>query len=240
MGVNIYKDVEELMHELAKAICRVAKESIEKRDQFNFVLSGGSSPKKLYSLLASESYREKINWDKTYFFFGDERFVPEHDPQRNSLMAQETLFDPLNISRSKIFKVDTTGSPEEAARKYENDILNHFGSSPVEFDFILLGIGDNAHTASLFPNTSVLKVTDATVKSIFVDELDMFRITMTAPMINDARHIAFLVYGKDKADAVYEILEGKDGTDNKYPARLINSHSKNVQWYLDSEAASSL
>lgn len=240
MGLNIYQDVGDLMHELANAICKVAAESITARDQFNFVLSGGSSPKQLYTLLATTEYRDKIKWDKTYFFFGDERFVPEHDPQRNSLMAQETLFDPLNIHKSNIFKMDTSGTPEEAAERYNNEIISHFGNSPANFDLILLGIGDNAHTASLFPNTSVLHEDEAAVKSVFVDEVDMFRITMTAPMINNARHIAFLVFGRDKADAVYEILEGRDGSANKYPARLIKSDSKKVQWYLDKEAASRL
>jgi len=240
MGLNIYQEVGDLMRELANAICRVAAESIAARDQFNFVLSGGSSPKQLYTLLASKEYRDQIDWNKTYFFFGDERYVPEHDPQRNSLMAQETLFDPLHIRKSNIFKVDTSGSPKEAAERYENEIISHFGSSPAKFDLILLGIGDNAHTASLFPYTSVLTETIAAIKSVFVEEVNMFRITMTAPMINNARHIAFLVFGKDKAGAVFEILEGRAGSADKYPARLIKSDPQKVQWYLDKEAASLL
>ncbi|MGO3183865.1 MAG: 6-phosphogluconolactonase [Aequorivita sp.] len=240
MGLDIFTDLDDLINALAKTICDAAAESISARGQFNFVLSGGSSPRKLYKLLASKAYRDKIDWDKTYFFFGDERFVPKQDSQRNSLMAKEVLFEPLKISESHIFNVITTGSPEDAAQRYADSIEAHFQKKPIEFDFILLGLGDNAHTASLFPNTPVLEETKATIKSVFVDELDMNRITMTAPLINQARHIAFLVFGKDKAEAVYQVLHGTEGSTNEYPARLIQSYEKKVQWFLDTAAVSRL
>ena len=240
MDLEIYKDENDLINALGEAICKVSEEAISTRGQFNFVLSGGSSPRKLYKLLASKTYRNKINWKKTYFFFGDERFVPENDSQRNSLMAKEVLFDPLKISKSHIFNVDTTGSPEEAAQRYADSITTHFKKEPVEFDFILLGLGDNSHTASLFPNTSVLEETEATIKSVFVKEVDMYRITMTAPLINQSKHIAFLVFGEDKAEAVYRVLEDKSGSTQEYPARLIASEEKKVQWFLDIAAASRL
>ena len=124
--------------------------------------------------------------------------------------------------------------------KYAESIEKHFGNQPVQFDFILLGLGSNAHTASLFPNTSVLNETEATIKAVFVDEVEMFRITLTAPLINQARNIAFLVFGKDKADAVYEILEATDALSNLYPARLIQQKDKKVHWFLDEEAAEKL
>ena len=240
MDLDIYKDVDDLINALAEAICKSSKEAIKAHGQFNFVLSGGSSPRKLYELLASKKYKNKIDWGKTYFFFGDERFVPKNNSQRNSLMAKEVLFDPLEIEKSHIFNVDTTGSPEEAAQKYAESIAEHFRKTPVEFDFILLGLGDNAHTASLFPNTSVLEETEATIKSGFVKEVDMYRITMTAPLINQAKHIVFLVFGKAKADAVYQVLEGKSGSSKQYPGRLIKSNEKKVQWFLDTASASRL
>lgn len=240
MELKIFEDSDELINALAEAICEVAKEAIADRGQFNFVLSGGGSPRKLYKLLASEKYKGKIDWDKTYFFFGDERFVPENDSQRNSLMAKEALFQPLKITNSHIFKVDTTVSPEVAAQSYAETVATHFQKIPVEFDFVLLGLGDNAHTASLFPNTEVLQETEATIRSVFVKEVDMYRITMTAPLINQAKKIAFLVFGKDKAEAVYQVLEDKSGSKKQYPARLINSDEKKVEWYLDTAAASRL
>ncbi|MGA9213512.1 6-phosphogluconolactonase [Kaistella sp.] len=240
MDLNIYNTVDEVMNALAQTICHVSELAIKKRGQFNFVLSGGSSPRKLYELLASKTYHNKIAWNKTYFFFGDERFVPENDSQRNSLMVKKVLFDPLKITKSHIFNVDTTGSPKEAAQKYEESIAAHFQNKTVEFDFILLGLGDNSHTASLFPNTSVLEETEATIQSVFVKEADMYRITMTAPLINQARNIAFLVFGKEKAEAVFHVLEDQSGSSIQYPARLIKRNEKKAQWFLDKTAASRL
>lgn len=240
MNIKIYDDSDDLIHALAQAICDAARAAVSARGQFNFVLSGGSSPKKLYKLLASKPYKKQIEWEKTYFFFGDERFVPKDNAQRNSLMAKKALFDPLKIPKSHIFKVNTTGSPEQAAQKYADSIAEHFQKTPVEFDFLLLGIGDNAHTASLFPHTDVLDETEATVKSVFVKEVDMYRITMTAPLINQARNIAFLVFGADKSEAVTQILEEKTGSIAQYPARLINSDDHKVVWYMDTAAASKL
>lgn len=238
--LEIYKDTNDLINALAEVICEISKDAIEARGQFNFVLSGGSSPRMLYALLASDAYKNKIDWSNTYFFFGDERFVPENDSRRNSEMAKEALFEPLKIEDSHIFRVNTSGTPEEAAQNYWEAITSHFNNKPVEFDFNLLGLGDNAHTASLFPNTSVLKETEATIKSVFVAEVDMYRITMTAPLINQSKHIAFLVFGEGKAEAVFQVVEGETGTVNEYPARLIKSDEKKIQWFLDINATSYL
>lgn len=238
--LKIYKDKNDLLNALAETICDSARKAIIARGQFNFVLSGGSSPKSLYELLASEKFKNKIDWDSTYFFFGDERFVPKNDPQRNSVMAEKALFEPLKIKDSQIFRVDTTASPEKSAEKYAESTAKHFANKPVEFDFILLGLGDNSHTASLFPNTAVLQETEATIKSEFIEEVNMNRITMTAPLINQARQIAFLVFGKDKATAVYHILKNKEGSIEEYPARLIQQDKNKILWFLDSDSASQL
>ena len=238
--VNVYNEIDELLNALAEFICSTSKRAIADRGQFNFVLAGGNSPKKLYELLASEKFKNKIDWDKTYFFFGDERFVPENDSQRNSLMLKKALFLPLKIKDSNVFSFDTSSSPENAALLYDKSIQSHFLEKTVEFDFVLLGLGDNAHTASLFPNTIVLKETHATITSVFVKEVNMYRITMTAPLINQARHIAFLVYGKEKADAIYHVLKDSEGTRSDYPARLITTKKDKTHWYIDRDAASRL
>ena len=237
--LKIFDEVDDLINALAEAISVAAEFAIEVNGRFNFVLSGGSSPKKLYELLASGSFKNRIDWDKVYFFFGDERFFPAEDSQRNSVMVKEALFEPLKIKCDNIFEVDTSGSPEESAQNYWDSISKHFNGKPIEFDFILLGLGDNSHTASLFPNTSVLNETVATVKSIFIEEVDMFRITMTAPLINQSKNIVFLVFGEGKAKAVFHILEDQSGSVNEFPARLIKSEGK-VEWFLDSAAAARL
>ncbi|MGS0748974.1 6-phosphogluconolactonase [Halpernia sp. GG3] len=237
--LKIFDEVGDLINALAEAISVAAEFAIEVNGRFNFVLSGGSSPKKLYELLASDSFRNRIDWDKTYFFFGDERFVPAEDSQRNSVMVKEALFEPLKIKGDHIFEFDTSGSPEESAENYCETIAKHFNGKPIEFDFILLGLGDNSHTASLFPNTSVLNETEAIIKSVFVEEVNMYRITMTAPLINQAKNIVFLVFGEGKSEAVFHILEDKSGSANEYPARLIKSEGK-VEWFMDNEAAGKL
>lgn len=235
-GLELYKDTDALINALADVICKESIEAIKERGEFNFVLSGGSSPKKLYELLASEKYKNKIDWGKIYFFFGDERFQSEESPKRNSVMASETLFKPLNIDDSHIFKVDASGSPEDAAQKYAKSIATHFKKKPVVFDFILLGLGDDAHTASLFPNSAILDETEATVKSIFVKDVHMYRITMTAPLINQAREIAFLVFGENKAEAVCNVLHDMEKSPQQYPAKLIHPKKGNLRWFLDTNA----
>lgn len=240
MNLQIFKNSEELMNALATCIVKTADEAIASRGRFNFVLSGGSSPRKLYKLLASKEFKKKIDWKNTFFFFGDERFVPENDSKRNSRMAKEVLFNPLKIEKSHIFEVDTTKSPEIAAESYMNTIQDHFRNDVITFDFILLGLGGDAHTASLFPKTTVLKETQATVKSIFVKKVNMNRITMTAPLINQARTIAFLVYGEAKAEAVFRVIEDKTVSSTDFPAKLIAISKKKTKWFMDIPAASKL
>jgi 6-phosphogluconolactonase len=221
---------------LADFIVTTSKEAIAKNGRFNIALSGGSSPKKLYELLASKDYRGKIEWTKVFFFFGDERYVPLDHKDSNYLMTLHALFEPLGISREQIFSVNTVLAPAEAARDYEHCMVQHFKGTSCRFDLILLGLGDNSHTASLFPFTSVLHEKKALVKEIFVDEVKMYRITFTAPLINAAHHIAFLVYGSGKAEAVHHIL--KDPTNIElYPAQLIEPVDGSLYWFMDEAAA---
>lgn len=240
MKIEIFNEIEALINALAKLIVIISKEAIAKNGQFNFVLSGGSSPRKLYELLASDKFKDKIEWQKTYFFFGDERFVPAENSQRNSLMANESLFEPLKIPNSNIFALDTTKSPEESAKIYAKTIENHFNGNEIKFDFVLLGLGDNSHTASLFPFTSVLNTTESTVKSVYVEEVNAYRITMTAPLINQAENIAFLVFGDNKSEAVHHILAEKNNEVEKYPAKLIAPKDGKLFWFLDENAAALL
>ena len=239
MNINVFKTVHELIGATADYFVKVAQESIALRDEFNVVLSGGSSPEKLYKLLASPNYKQQVDWAKINFFFGDERHVPANDPENNALMVKRTLFDPLNISASKIFSINTSLSPIEAAKTYSELITTHFKGQKVGFDLILLGLGDNSHTASLFPDTPVLAEKLATVKSVFLKQLNIYRITMTAPLINQATHIAFLVYGEAKADAVKHVLEDRFDAE-KYPAQLIHPEQGDLEWFLDETAASGL
>jgi len=236
MKLNIFNTPENVLVNLATYFVTLAEQSIAKNGKFSVALSGGSSPKKLYEMLASDDFKNKVDWENVYFFFGDERYVPQDDKDSNYLMAKTALFDPLQIDDSNVFAVDTSLNPEEAAAEYKKAIDLFFDEESLEFDLVLLGLGDNSHTASLFPHTPVLHEVDATVKEVFLEDQQVFRITFTAPLINQAHNIAFLVYGEGKAIAVHHVLEDAKDIEN-YPAQLIAAEHGDLRWYLDEPAA---
>jgi 6-phosphogluconolactonase len=238
MKLNIFNTENEVLAALAAYFVQVANESVTKQGKFSVALSGGSSPKKLYELLAS-SFKNDVQWDKVYFFFGDERNVPQTHPDSNYLMAKKALFDPLNINTSNVFPVDTSLDPKDAAQRYEAEIEAFFEDEEQSFDLILLGLGDNSHTASLFPHTPVLHDRTPGVKEVFLQDQQVYRITLNAPLINEAQHIAFLVYGQAKAIAVHHVLEDDEDIE-EYPAQLIEPIVGEIQWFLDHDAASML
>ncbi len=153
-------------------------------------------------------------------------------------MAKKSLFDPLKIANDHVFAINTSLSPEDSAKAYEKSIRDHFKGS-CKFDLILLGLGDNSHTASLFPHTPVLHETTALMAGLYIEEVKMDRITFTAPLINQAHSIAFLVYGAGKAEAVRHILKDPTNID-EYPAQLIKPDDGELLWFLDEEAASKI
>lgn len=238
MKLNIFDSEAEVLRNLAGYFATTALQSITANGRFTVALSGGSSPKKLYELLATD-YKDKIEWNKVYFFFGDERYVPQTDPDSNFLMVKKALFDPLKIAKPQIFAVDTSVEPKLAAQQYDNTIKDFFNSKEIRFDLVLLGLGDNSHTASLFPHTPVLNDKEPSVKEVFLEDQKVYRITLNAPLINHAYRIAFLVYGIGKAEAIHHVIEDKEDINN-YPAQLIKPVNGEVQWFLDNQAASAL
>ncbi len=239
MKLNVFRTEEEVLERLAEYFIQIAQQSILAHGRFSVALSGGSSPQKLYELLASD-YKDKLDWDKVYFFFGDERYVPHTDLNSNFLMVKKALFDPLSIAETQIFPVDTSVEPTAAAQKYAEVIKGFFNGKEIRrFDLVLLGLGDNSHTASLFPNTSVLYDEIPSVKEVYLEDQKVYRITLNAPLINQAYHIAFLVYGEAKAVAVHHVIEDKQDIDN-FPAQLIKPIEGELQWFLDKAAASNL
>ena len=238
MSLNIFNNEDEVLAALAAHFSDLANSAISANGKFSVALSGGNSPKKLYQLLASD-YSDKIDWTKVYFFFGDERYVPQTDEDSNYLMAKKALFEPLEIETGNIFPVDTSLSPEAAAANYQETIEQFFDESEQSFDLILLGLGDNSHTASLFPHTLVLHDTKQGVKAVYLEDQKIYRITLNAPLINEAEHIAFLVYGDGKAEAVHHVLEDDENIE-EYPAQLIEPIVGEMQWFLDEAAAANL
>jgi len=237
--LHIYKTVSETIKGLADYFVQTVNTAIKEKGRCSVVLSGGNSPKKLYQLLTTPDYSRQIDWDKIYFFFGDERYVPFTDPENNGNMVKKALFEPLMIPDANIFYINTAVPPYESAKKYAQRILFYFKNDPVRFDLILLGLGDNSHTASLFPHTPVLKEKKALVSAVYIEELSSYRITMTAALINEAYAIAFLVYGEAKAKAVHNVLEGEKKFET-YPAQLIIPEEGVMRWFLDEDAVKKL
>ena len=236
MKINIFKTEEEVLVNLAAYFVTIARQAINEKGKCSVALSGGNSPKKLYEILSSPGFKDQVEWRKLDFFFGDERYVPQTDIQSNYLMAKKALFDPLSIYPIHIFAVDTSLQPAEAAEKYAKTIFNYFGGVPMKFDIVLLGLGDNAHTASLFPNTPVLHDTNASVKAVFLEDQEAYRITLTAPLINQAHCIVFLVYGESKAIAVKQVIESNKDIEH-FPAQLVQPTSGRLDWFLDEASA---
>ncbi|MET4073663.1 6-phosphogluconolactonase [Hymenobacter sp. UYCo722] len=239
MSLHIHPTTETTLHALAGYFVARATEAIAARGRFAVALSGGSSPKKLYELLASPAYRNQVAWSQVYFFFGDERNVPQSDPQSNYLMAKTALLAPVGIADAQVFAPNTDLPPPDAAAAYTKEVNDFFGPKPARFDLVLLGLGDNSHTASLFPHTEVLRATTAEVQAVFVPEVDMYRLTFTAPLINQARAVAFLVFGADKAAAVRRVRQGARNAE-EFPAQLVAPSAGEQHWFLDEAAAGQL
>jgi 6-phosphogluconolactonase len=236
LSVHVYSSSDELSAAAAREFAAKAEEAIEERGRFAVVLAGGSTPETMYGILARD-YVGRIDWSKVYVFFGDERSVPPHHEDSNLKMASEVLLDHVPVAN--VHRIRGELPPDEAAEAYEKELRTFFRTEDVpRFDLILLGLGADGHTASLFPWIPALEVQDRWVVANLVPRLDTTRITLTVPVINAARAVIFLVEGEDKAEAVREILEG-DADPRAYPAKLIQPPG-GPEWMLDRSAASLL
>jgi 6-phosphogluconolactonase len=240
--IRIVEHDEKLASEVADFFIRSAGEA--KSRQFRVALSGGSTPSKLYRLLAGTDCANRVKWPHVQFYFGDERCVPPSHAESNFKLANDALFQPLGIDAAQIFRIEgEAGQPDLAARRYEETIRQQFGtSSPAwpQFDVIFLGLGDDGHTASLFPGSPAL---DEKIRAVVVSESPRgvtHRITFTVPLINHARSIVFMVTGLQKAPAVRAVLEDDTVETTHYPAKLIQPIEGHLIWYLDRAAASAL
>jgi 6-phosphogluconolactonase len=238
MKLNIFKNQTELNEQLAKYVIAIAQQAIATKGRFDFVLTGGNSPKELYRQL-STTYADQIDWSKVYFFFGDERTVLPFEKDYNGLMAKENFFDHLQTPADHIFYVDTNLSPADAAVDYKTKLDHHFDGQAIIFDLILLGMGDDAHTASIFPHTDLVKNNEATVASVFVEKLATYRVSLTAPLINQAKNVAFIAFGENKANALIKVL-GEEKDFANYPSQLINPANGELQWFVDEAAAAKI
>ena len=240
MKFNQFESRDEINRALAEWFVQIADQSVRENGRFTLALTGGSSPVQLYKTLATEDYVKRVEWSKVFVFWGDERWVPLDDSRSNARMAFDTLLDHVPVPESQVFPMWSEGKePGQFAEGYEDQLKLVLGDSG-KFDLILLGMGDDGHTASLFPGTEVLEEEERWVKAYYLEPQQMYRITLTAPLINRAKKIAFLAFGENKAAALREVLEGNRDY-HQYPAQLIKpTDGGEVHWYVDKAAASKL
>ena len=239
MELHIAKDPAQLSENLAAWISNYILEVLQSQPRFSFVLSGGSTPKALYHLLAKEPYNVMIPWEKLDFFWGDERAVPFEDSRNNALMAYDTLLNHLPVQPEQIHVMRTDIKPEESAAAYEKLLEHYFKGSSKTFDLVLLGMGDDGHTLSLFPGTEVVNEKEAWVKAFFLPAQDMYRITLTAPVVNKAGCIIFMATGNAKALTMKSVIEGEYNPD-LYPSQQIRPESGELHWFVDEAAAGAM
>ena len=224
----------------AERFVELGQAAIDARGCFSVGLAGGSTPKRTYELLASEAYREQLNWSKVHIFFGDERCVPPDHSESNYRMANEALISRVSIPPPNVHRINGLGDAVANASLYEDELRTFFNAASwPRFDLVLLGMGDDGHTASLFPGTKALVEPRAWVVANWVEKFGTFRITLTAPAINHAANIAFLVTGATKAERLLEVLRGALDPE-KLPSQLIQPLDGSLFWLVDKAAAGRL
>ena len=239
MNLIIKKDSDELSRDFAVWITDYIEKKLQQQSRFTIVLAGGSTPKKLYRLLAADKFKKKIDWSKLHFFWGDERYVPFTDEKNNAKMAFNNLLSHVPIVKENIHIIRTDIDPEISVAEYEKLLHQYFPGNDKTFDLVLLGMGDNAHTLSLFPGYELVNEKRKWVKSFYLKEQKMVRITLTAPVVNAAGCVVFLVSGSDKAVAVQHVLAGEHDP-GLYPSQIIQPYNGELYWWIDEAAAAGL
>jgi 6-phosphogluconolactonase len=235
--ILICADAAELAREAARRFAELAEAFMGDAGRFTVALSGGSTPKAMFQILAEKPFADALPWRSIDFFWGDERCVPPDHAESNYRMANETLLSKAPIPRENIFRIPAEDEDHKrAAANYSENLRTFFAAERPGFDLIFLGMGADGHTASLFPGTTALCSGDRIAVANYVDKLKSWRITLTADTINSARNIIFLVAGADKAPALKEVIEGERNPE-QYPSQLIEPSHGSLLWMVDEAAA---
>ena len=244
-AIEVFPDPQRLIRAATEHIVRLASEAAAQNEIFTLVLSGGSTPRPLYTLLASQTFAKRIDWPRVHVFWGDERCVPPEDPRSNYRMARETLLDAVPLPPGNIHRIHAEEEPQLAAVAYEQELRSFFGSRapddppPVGFDLVLLGMGDNGHTASLFPGLPAVTEQVRWVMAQYVEVISMWRITLTPVLINAAKNVTFIVSGAEKAQRLRDVLEGPIQPE-VLPAQIVRPAHGRLLWLIDEGAAGCL
>jgi 6-phosphogluconolactonase len=239
-SVLVFDDPEKVARAAAGRFIEIAREAISTRGGFSVALAGGSTPKRIYQLLADDELSDQVRWSEVHIYFGDERTVPADHADSNFRMANEALLSRVPISESSIHRIDGTGDAAANASLYESEMREFFGDVAwPRFDLVMLGMGDDGHTASLFPATEALHETVKWVTANWVEKFKTWRITLSAPAINHAQHVLFTVTGSGKAERLHQVLRG-DRDPERLPSQMIRPISGKLDWFVDKAAAAKL
>lgn len=237
MQLHIADNIDELSTSVANWLVQYIGQVLEKQDRFTIALSGGSTPKKLHELLITDAYKSRIDWSRLHIFWGDERYVPIDNELSNAKMAYDTLLNHVPVPAEHIHIMRTDLEPEDAAAAYEAILHAYFDNTATTFDLVLLGMGDDGHTLSLFPGkTEVIHEQQRWATSLWLESQNMYRITLTAPVVNKAAAVAFLAAGANKATVLKEVITGAYQPD-MYPSQVIRPEKGQLMWFVDKAAA---
>jgi 6-phosphogluconolactonase len=238
--IEVLSDLETLSLRAASIFVSASRNAIVTKKRFAVAISGGSTPRRLYALLGSEAYRDQVDWQQVQFFWADERCVPKEDEASSFKAAFDTLLSRVALPDKNIHRIKGEEAPDKAARDYEEEIRRFFkGSEGQGFDLIILGMGEDGHTASLFPGSKELEEKIRLAVPVYLGEPKKDRVTLTLPVLNSADQILFLVAGVSKAAALSEIL-GNEKRKKGLPAGLIRPSHGKITWLIDQEAAGKL
>ena len=239
MTISVFPSESEFEAAAVQDIVKVAQGAVRERGVCIMSLAGGETPRRIYRGLGTLPSHEQINWKRVHLVFGDERMVPPDDEQSNFGMVERELLSRVPIPAGNVHRIRGEINPAAAAREYAAVLRSLFASTTDRLDLVLLGAGDDGHTASLFPGTNAVDEVAEPVKDVFVPRLGVWRVTLTFPVINDARRVLFLCAGERKAEIVGRILSSP-GPSADLPATMVRPHSGEVTWMLDSAAAASI
>ena len=242
-NVVVFPDLEELIDAAAEHFLSVGQAAILHKGCFSVAFSGGTTPRHLYQRMTFPRMQDSLDWNFVHIFWGDERCVPPDHVESNNRMAREALLDYLPIPAENVHRIMTELPPQEAASQYEDELKDFFGlgleGKPPKFDLLLLGMGSDGHTASLFPHTAVLKEDQGWVVAHYVEPIAAWRVTLTPVVLNAAHDVLFLVTGEEKARVLREVIKGPYQPE-VFPAQLLQPASGNLHWFIDEPAARDL
>jgi 6-phosphogluconolactonase len=235
--VEVWRDVAEISERAAELLIGIARQTVDARGKFELALSGGSTPTALYELLATEAKSARVPWQQTHVYWSDERCVPPTDQRSNYRMAYQSLLSHVPVPEQNIHRMRGEDEPESAARTYANELEKEFGPGAPRFPLILLGMGDDGHTASLFPGSPALRNLQNTVAATYVEKFKEHRLTMTLRTLNAAETIIFMVAGESKAAALSKLLDDRSPGSDSLPAKLVRQTNGELIWLVDESAA---